>query len=193
MKIYDITQELFHSVVFPGDPAPEYERLLQIEKGDVCNLTYLKMCAHNGTHLDAPCHFVDGTEDIAEVPLEKVMGNCSVIAWDGLLGGEDAARILEGSEKKVLFKGNTILTIEAAKEFIRQGLVFVGVESQTVGPADQAETVQEIHRLLLGEKIVIGEGFVLREVEEGTYFLCAQPLKLAGSDGAPCRAVLVKS
>lgn len=192
MKLYDITQELFHSVVFPGDPKPEYERLLQMSQKDPCNLTYLKMCAHNGTHLDAPCHFVDGAEGIEEVPLCKVMGNASVILWDGVLDGENTRKLLKGKEKRVLFKGNTILTEDAAREFMRQKLVFVGVESQTVGPTEQTEVVQKIHRLLLGERIVIGEGFVLKDVEEGMYFLCAQPLKLAGSDGAPCRAVLVE-
>lgn len=191
MKLYDITQELFDSVVFPGDPAPEYERLLQIKEGDPCNLTYVKMCAHNGTHLDAPCHFVDGAEGMEEVPLSKVMGSADVIAWDGVLDGENARKLLDGKEKRVLFKGNTVLTEEAASEFIRQGLVFVGVESQTVGPVEQPEVVKEIHRILLGGRLVIGEGLVLKDVEEGPYFLCAQPLKLAGSDGAPCRAVLI--
>lgn len=192
MKLYDITQELFHSVVFPGDPMPEYESLLQIKNGDPCNLTYLKMCAHNGTHLDAPCHFVDGAEGMDEVPLFKVMGDADVITWDGELHGEDAGRLLEGKGKRILFQGNTILTEAAAREFVRRGIVFIGVESQTVGPEDQALTVQAVHRILLEGRIVIGEGFVLDEIEEGRYFLCAQPLKLAGCDGAPCRAVLIE-
>lgn len=192
MKLYDITQELFGSAVFPGDPVPEYERILQIKYGDPCNLTYLKMCAHNGTHLDAPCHFMDGEEGMEEVPLEKVMGECSVLVWDGLLDGPSAGTLLDGSKKKILLKGTTILTEDAAKEFIRRSIEFVGVESQTVGPADEPETVWSIHRLLLGEKIVIGEGFVLDEVEAGDYFLCAQPMKLGGCDGAPCRAVLIE-
>ena len=59
MKFYDISRELFGSAVYPGDPAPEYERLMQVRTGDACNLTYLKMCVHNGTHMDAPRHFLD--------------------------------------------------------------------------------------------------------------------------------------
>lgn len=59
MKFYDITRELFSSKVYPGDPVPEFERILEVKKGDACNLTYLKMCAHNGTHMDAPRHFLD--------------------------------------------------------------------------------------------------------------------------------------
>ena len=58
MKIYDISQEIFSCQVFPGDPTPKKEVINQIEKGDVCNLTAFSMCAHNGTHIDAPYHFL---------------------------------------------------------------------------------------------------------------------------------------
>lgn len=58
MRIYDITQELFEGKVFPGDPVPSYQRIMQIERGDACNLTEISMCAHNGTHIDAPCRAI---------------------------------------------------------------------------------------------------------------------------------------
>ena len=54
MKLYDLTQELFSAKVYPGDPVPEQEKVLDINKGDVCNLTALKIGSHVGTHLDAP-------------------------------------------------------------------------------------------------------------------------------------------
>ena len=61
--LIDITQELFHCRVYPGDPQPERIRLLSLENGDSCNLTGLRMCAHNGTHVDAP------RLDLKQVPL----------------------------------------------------------------------------------------------------------------------------
>ena len=69
MKIYDIAQEVFGCQVFAGDPAPEKKQLCSIEKGDLYNLTAFGMCAHNGTHIDAPFHFIkDGkTVDIAYI------------------------------------------------------------------------------------------------------------------------------
>ena len=54
MKIYDISQELFTCALFPGDPPPERIELMKIANGEICNLTGFKMCAHNGTHVDAP-------------------------------------------------------------------------------------------------------------------------------------------
>lgn len=191
MKYYDITRELFSTKVYPGDPVPEWERILQIKNGDSCNLSYLKMCAHNGTHMDAPRHFLDEGISIEELPLEQVMGECSVIIWDKELNGEDAQKCLAGisSPKKVLWKGNTIFTEGAARVFVEAGMELVGVERQTVGPQNNTEPV---HRILLGAGMAILEGLCLDEVEQGEYFLCAQPLKLAGFDGAPCRAVLMK-
>jgi len=58
MAIYDISQEVFSCRVFPGDPAPEKRVLSSMEKGDLYNLTAFNMCAHNGTHVDAPFHFI---------------------------------------------------------------------------------------------------------------------------------------
>ena len=60
MKIYDISQEVFGCAVYPGDPKPERKVMMSIKDGGVCNLTALSMCAHNGTHVDAPYHFFDG-------------------------------------------------------------------------------------------------------------------------------------
>ena len=67
--IYDISQELFSCHVFPGDPAPAYEALGDMQRGDLYNLTAFSMCAHNGTHVDAPLHFVKGGRTVDEIPL----------------------------------------------------------------------------------------------------------------------------
>ena len=64
MKIYDISQEVFSCRVYPGDPAPERKLLSSMEKGDLYNLTAFSMCAHNGTHVDAPFHFLKGGKAI---------------------------------------------------------------------------------------------------------------------------------
>lgn len=189
MKLYDITRELFSSRVYPGDPSPEYESILEVKKGDICNLTYLKMCAHNGTHMDAPRHFFDEGKAVDELPLEQVMGACCVLEYSGELDGDTARSMIAGKGSRLLWKGSVIFTMESAKAFAEAGVELIGVESQTVGPEDNPA---EVHRVLLGADMAILEGLCLDGVEAGEYFLCAQPLKLAGIDGAPCRAVLIQ-
>ena len=71
MKIYDISQEVFNCTVFPGDPQPDRIDMQKISRGDICNLTGLNMCAHNGTHVDAPYHFIDGAKTIDQVDLGR--------------------------------------------------------------------------------------------------------------------------
>ena len=192
MKYIDITRELFSSKAYPGDPVPEYERLMEIKNGDVCNLTYLKLCAHNGTHMDAPWHFMDEGRRIDELPLEQVMGKCCVLEYEGILDGETARQMTAGKGKKQLWKGNVTLTEAAAEVFAQNGVELVGVEKQTVGSEETPAAIQKVHKILLGAGMAILEGLCLEEAEAGEYFLCAQPLKLGGCDGAPCRAVLIK-
>ena len=73
MKIYDISQELFSSAVFPGDPAPRREVLSSMKDGALYNLTALSLCAHNGTHIDAPYHFIKDGKTVEQLSLEKTV------------------------------------------------------------------------------------------------------------------------
>ena len=95
MNIYDISQEVFNCEVFPGDIAPEKEENLRIERGDLYNLTSFRMCAHNGTHIDAPFHFYQDGKTVEELSLEKLIGFCYVVEHHGIVRTEDARRILE--------------------------------------------------------------------------------------------------
>ena len=191
--LIDISQEVFSCHVFPGDPAPQRTTLLSIKDGAVCNLTVLSMCAHNGTHVDAPYHFIQDGKTIDRIPLDRFVGPCWVSRHEGPVIGQDAAAILDkarenGAEQRILIAGKATVTEEAAQVFAAHGVWLVGNESQTVGPEDAP---QRIHEILLGCGTVLLEGLVLRGVAEGRYMLHAAPLNLGGSDGAPCRAYLI--
>lgn len=191
--LIDISQEVFSCHVFPGDPAPQRTTLLSIKDGAVCNLTALSMCAHNGTHVDAPYHFIQDGKTIDRIPLDRFVGPCWVSRHEGPVSGQDAAAILDkarenGAEQRILIAGKATVTEEAAQVFASHGVRLVGNESQTVGPEDAP---QRIHEILLGCGTVLLEGLVLRDVAEGRYMLHAAPLNLGGSDGAPCRAYLI--
>ena len=195
MKIYDISQELFSCNVFPGDPRPERQVKLRIADGAVCNLTAFQMCAHNGTHVDAPYHFIDGGKTIDQVALEKFVGYAFVTGHEGPVSAEDAEAMLAKAReadceaaKRILVKGPAVVTEEAAEVFAAAGILLFGNESQTVGPM---EAPMNVHLKMLGAEIVLLEGIRLDGVPEGVYFLNAAPLNLGGADGAPCRAVLM--
>ena len=81
--IYDISQEVFSCNVFPGDPSPEAERMLSIKNGDVCNLTKISMCAHNGTHVDAPYHFLNDGKTLSFFRVEIHLKETGEILADG--------------------------------------------------------------------------------------------------------------
>ena len=196
MKIYDISQEVFSCKVFPGDPAPKKETLLKISEGDKCNLTAFSMCAHNGTHVDAPYHFYREGSTLSEVPLEKFIGMAYVAEHEGELSADDAIAILEKAREadtrsvsRILVKGNAVVTLQAAEVFAEAGILLFGNESQTVGPEDAP---MQVHLTMLGAEIVLLEGIRLGEIDEGVYFLNAAPIHLGGADGAPCRAVLIE-
>ncbi len=196
MKLYDISQEVFGCAVYPGDPAPKRETLSRMEAGDLYNLTAFSMCAHNGTHVDAPYHFIQEGKTVEQIPLEKTVGLCFVAEWSGVLGGEDARQILRRaaltlreSARRILLKGDVTVSAYAARVFADAGVDLIGNESQTVGPEDAP---MEVHRILLGADVVLLEGIRLRDVPEGVYFLNAAPICLGSADGAPCRAILVE-
>ena len=196
MELFDISQEVFSCKVFPGDPSPEKEAILNIKNGDVCNLTAFSMCAHNGTHVDAPYHFFDDGNTIDKVDLDRFIGYAYVAEHSGDITAEDAKKIIATaktcdprSAERILIKGKATVTKEAAEVFALSQLKLFGNESQTVGPEDAP---MEVHLIMLGAKIVLLEGIRLDGVAEGVYILNAAPLNLGGTDGAPCRATLMK-
>lgn len=191
--IYDISQELFSCAVFPGDPAPVREVLADMGKGDIINLTALSLCAHNGTHLDAPSHFIKNGKTIDELDPSAFLGDCYVVHHEGDVTAAHAREILEkaaaaGADQRILIGGKATVTEAAAHVFAAAQIKLIGNESQTVGPEDGPMAV---HLILLGADVVLLEGIVLSCVPEGKYFLTATPINLGGCEGAPCRAMLV--
>lgn len=195
MKIYDISQEVFGCRVYPGDPMPKKETLKSMQKGEEYNLTSFSMCAHNGTHVDAPSHFIKDGKTVDEVDLKSFIGMAYVAEYSGVVTKNVALEIIKKAKKqnteaakRILIKGNAEVSLEAAKEFASSGILLFGNESQTVGPQNSPMAV---HLAFLSANVVLLEGVCLAAVSEGVYFLNAAPLNLAGVEGSPCRAVLL--
>ena len=194
MKIIDISQEVFSCNVYPGDPSPIAEKVVSIDAGDVYNMSTLFMCVHNGTHIDAPYHFLNDGNTVEQIPLEYFVGTCYVVQRDGELTASDAQNIMleakaNNASERILIGGNIIVTAEAAKVFADNDIKLIGNEGVSIGPVDAP---MEVHKILLSANVVLLEGIILKGVPEGVYFLNAAPLNLAKLDGAPCRAYLIK-
>ena len=190
MKIYDISQEVFSCAVYPGDPKPEKQTLHSTAAGEMYNLTAFSMCAHNGTHVDAPFHFLGEGKTIDRTGLEAYVGECFVAWHTGEVTAEDAKAILEQARgaQRILIAGDVVVTAPAAQVFAESGIKLLGNEGQSVGPENAP---MQVHLILLRKEIALLEGIVLKDVPPGRYFLCAAPLNLSGADGAPCRAILI--
>ena len=163
--------------VWPGDPEVRIGRVASIERDGV-NVTALSMCAHAGTHIDAPRHYFSGGASIDEMPPDVAVGPVRVtggLPFDCRPG------------ERILIKG-AVLTPEVAGHLARRGVSLIGVDSLSVGP--EGKDGDEVHRVLLTAGVWVVEGLDLSAVEPGEYQLICLPLRIAGADGAPARAFL---
>ena len=191
MKLIDISRELLSAPVYPGDCAPSVTHVSDTLLGDAATVSEISACLHNGTHLDAPCHFFPGADDVNAYPLDTLCGECFVAQASGILTGEDIEKLLSrryGIER-LLLKGDATLSQSAAFALCDAQLKLIGVEGTSVAAA--AETAV-VHRKLLAEPIAILENLDLSAVSEGWYLLFAAPIKISGADGAPVRALLLE-
>ncbi len=208
MKIYDITFPLSaQTPVYEGDPAVEIEVASSIAKGDAANVTSLCFGAHTATHVDAPNHFIEGTRQVHELELEKLIGDCKVVELDESVMAiapehignlENVERILFKTRnsnfwnepEKGFRKDFTYISPEAAHVLADAEIKLVGIDYLSVeqfGSKDFAT-----HITLLEKEIVIIEGLDLREIAAGDYELICLPLKIISEtgDGAPARTIL---
>jgi arylformamidase len=204
MKIYDISLSLSANTVrwVTAQPFELIERK-RMSRGDSNNSSSIHTSAHAGTHVDAPFHFVPDGRTIDSLPLELFIGParvCAVEAVGQITANEIGGLNLDG-EKRVLFKtrNSSLLhkptydpsfvafSVDGAKALVELGVQLVGLDYLSVARADEQVPV---HRAFLDHGIVLLEGVDLSQVPPGRYELICPPVKLAGSDGAPCRAVL---
>lgn len=190
MLFYDISRDALNATVYKDDPKTQYSFVKSIENGDMFNLSEFSMCAHTGTHIDAPFHFDEDGEKIGQMRLSRFFGKCTVVTIDGVLTGEDMERLLPHCEKRIIFhsSGTAYLSSSAAQVLADSKVVLVGTDAMSIAPSfDEMRTHVELARA----NIAVIENLYLEGVKDGTYTLCAFPLKLPELEAAPCRAVLL--
>ena len=189
MKIHDITRDLLTAPVFPGDITPTAVSVSSTADGDTHNKVHLLLSSHSGTHIDAPAHFVHGARTIDQMELSRFVGLCTVWETCGEFTVAEIAPVLAVCEKRLIIKGDIVITRETAQAIVDAGILLLGTECLSVG---KEGTFTDIHLILLGGETLILENIDLSTVVQGRYTLCALPLKIGGCDGAQCRAVLIE-
>lgn len=202
----DVSATLSDGMVhWPQDPPVKIKQILNVKKGDECNLTHLSMAAHTGTHLDAPYHFRGSGKSIDKMPLTAAIGKARVIEISDkeFITVEEIKphRITRG--ERILFKTNNSksrwdnkpfnrkfvhLSTEAALYLADRGVQTIGIDYLSIG--GYKGNVVQVHDIILKAGIWVIEGLNLSKVQAGSYELNCLPIKIAGSDGAPARALL---
>ena len=208
MRIYDISLTISPAIpIWPGDPSIVVERIATIATGSEVNLTRLEMCAHSGTHVDAPFHFIDGdVPTVDQLSLKVLSGrayllhlpDCDLITAAALESAEIPPRT-----RRLLFKTRNStywsahgsdfqenyvgLSKDGAQWLVDKGIKLVGIDYLSIAPFSDTRPT---HEILLKAGVVVIEGLDLSSVTQGRYTLHCLPLKLAGADGAPARAIL---
>jgi len=201
--LYDISPTVRPEIpVWPGDTPFQARLAWSIAAGASVNVAAVETTLHLGSHADAPFHTEPRGEGMAEVPLERYLGPCRVVRVPATALVEP--RHVEGidlaSPRRLLFRSDSVrdrktfperftaLSPELAALLGERGVLLVGMDTPSVDPFDSKELLA--HHALARGGVAILEGLVLDGVPEGVYELIALPLKLAGLDASPVRAVL---
>lgn len=208
MRLYDISLGVSPDMpVWPGDPPVVLERVRHISQGANSNVSRLAFSVHNGTHVDAPVHFIDEGHGVELLSLRVLNGRAYVVHLPkvDLIDEQTLQEAgIPPRTRRVLFRTrNSELWARGERQFqedfvaidaggaswlVRKGVQLVGVDYLSVAPYGES---RKTHRILLENGVVVVEGLDLSEVTQGRYTLHCLPLKLVGSDGAPARAILV--
>jgi arylformamidase len=211
VEIIDVTRTVDPKMLkWPDDTEPpSQEFVTRTDNGDPATVSEWKMSSHTGTHMDARMHFIPGGWPMEALDLSRSVGLCRVVDLthvEGHVGRADLEAAEVAGQARLLLKtrnseqgfmqreefeeGYSAISREAAEYLVEIGVETIGVDYLSVEPFEDGEF--NTHHTLLGADVVILEGLVLTEVEPGEYFLACLPLKLAGSDGSPARAILIR-
>jgi len=205
--IYDISLPIVSGgLTYPGNPPIEISPQQAIAQGGSSNVSSVAFGSHTGTHVDAPKHFFDDGTTVDALALDVLMGPAMVVSF-----GDEVMAVGEAELRLHELKGHTRVLIATRnskfireREFVRDftylapdgaaylaslGVRLVGIDYLSIEQFHSGH--HRTHRTLLERGIVIVEGLDLSATPMGPYELRVLPLRLAGLDGAPARAVLV--
>ena len=212
MKLWDISRTLSNDLAeWPGDEPCRFRLTREKTKGASVNLGAISMSLHNGTHADARFHFDADGESIEKASLQTYLGRATVVdLWQAFLDSKEkhlitiedlrpsaeaiaaTSRILvktgRWTDSTVFPKQIPVIAADVPAWLQKNGVKLLGLDLPSVDEID-SKSLQN-HHALAHAGIAIIESLDLTNVASGIYHLAALPLKIAGGDGAPMRAIL---
>jgi len=195
--------------VYEGDAPMKFDFLRDMRKGNAFTLSVYSLGAHSGTHIDAPMHFIRDGAPIDRVPLEVLMGPARVIDIPDSVQSIDASELNRHDWRnvpRVIFRTRSAqrgwmgsatfhrdfayIAPDAAQLLADAGVQLVGIDYLSAEQFGAAAPTT--HRILLGKGIPIVEGLALDAIGAGDYDIIVLPIKVAGHEGAPARALMRK-
>jgi len=205
MTIIDISVPLTDKIpIWPGSNGFSQIQNKSINDGFQSNVTLLDMDIHVGTHIDAPFHFLMDGKTIEKISLDDLCGDAFVLdARNEATISETVLReanIPQNTSKLLIKTDNGSwwkesyfneyyvgLNTSGARWLVNHNIKLVGIDYLSVASFDE---INDVHKILLKEDVVIVEGLDLTEPKQGMYELSCLPLKIINADGAPARAIL---
>lgn len=206
MKLIDITRPIFTGMtVWPGDEDVIIERTSLISEGSAANISRLHAGVHAGTHIDAPLHFLDNGDSVDKIDINLFAGRVKIIdTQESKSIRYEHVKSVNKEAGAVFFKTSSSmrtleepfdtafagLEYEAADHLVDKGIKVIGTDALSI--ERYGNKGNEVHKLLLGNGVLIIEGLLLKDISPGIYNYICLPMLIMGSDGAPARVVLSK-
>jgi arylformamidase len=206
--IYDVSVPIRNDMpVWPSDPPVKLTPSVVPSRdgSHMIRITSIDMGSHTGTHIDAPCHFVDGGKTLHEISMDALVGEATVFELPGVTSITRGAleRFNWSGVQRALFKTDNsakwadagfhkdFVSLEpsAATFLVERSIRLAGIDYLSIDPYGSND--HPSHFILLGHNVVVLEGLDLRKVAPGRYHMVALPLNLQGADGAPTRVILM--
>jgi len=200
MKVYDVTTPIFEGMTVYKDKPEKQPKFNRVTNGYVTE-TRIDVDLHTGTHIDSPLHMVEDGLTFETIDLESLVGSAKVLDLTNVEDGISKADLEKFDIQKgdfVLFKTknsytekfdfNFIFLAKDGAEYLSEiGVRGVGIDSLGV---ERSQEGHPTHKTLFANNVIVIEGLRLKEVEQGTYYMVAAPLKIVGTDAAPARVLL---
>lgn len=211
MRIFDLSPRLSARIsVFPGDVVFRRDNAMSFEMGHHLALSAVTTTLHVGSHADAPAHYIAAGEGIDRRNLALYIGQCWVAKVNVGRGERVTGESLSGMVRaavesrkvsRLLFATSTFPNAESwnsdfaslAPELIHwcadHGVLLIGIDTPSIDPENSKNL--EAHAAVARRDLAVLEGICLNSIAEGSYFLCAAPLKIEQGDAGPVRAILI--